>query len=82
MNEEFKKDKELSNMLDSYKIEIPVTKLAQKQSTFQRFIRYLGSPTKAPFENYTNLSNGYLFFKIFPVIFGLFLAIIQVFLLN
>lgn len=82
MNEEFKKEKELTNMLDSYKIDIPVTKLAQKQSTFQRFIRYLGSPTKDPFENCTNHSNGYLFLNISPVICGLFLAIIQVFLLN
>lgn len=82
MNEEFKKEKELTNMLDSYKIDIPVTKLAQKQSTFQRFIRYLGSPTKDPFENCTNQSNGYLFFKIFPVVCGLFLAILQVFLLS
>ncbi|MEK4386145.1 hypothetical protein MKZ25_10090 [Solibacillus sp. FSL W7-1464] len=82
MNEEFNKEKELSNMLDSYKFDIPVTKLAQKQSTFQRFIRYLGSPSKDPLENCTNQSNGYLFFNIFPVVCGLFLAILQVFLLN
>lgn len=82
MNEEFKKEKELSNMLDSYKVDIPVAKLAQKQSTFQRFIRYLGSPTNDPFEKLTNQSSGYLFFKIFPVACGLFLAILQGFLLN
>lgn len=82
MNEEFKKEKELSGLLDSYKIDIPVTKLAKKQSPFQKFIRYLGSPTKDPFEKWIIQSKGYLFFKIFPVSLGLFLAILQGFLLN
>ena len=81
MNEEFNKEKELSNLLESYQVDIPEKKLAQKQSMYQKFIRYLASPATDPLEKVTDKSSGYLFTKIAPVVCGLFLAILQGFLL-
>ena len=81
MKEEFNSEDKLTNLLDAYKVEIPTKKLALKQSKYQRFIRYLTSPTKDPLEALTDSSNGYVFLKLFPLAFGLFLAIIQGFLL-
>ena len=47
MKEDFNNEKELANLLDAYKVDIPTKKLAAKQSMYQRFIRYLASPTRS-----------------------------------
>ena len=77
MRDEFKEEKELANLLDAYKIDIPTKKLATKQSMFQRFIRYLGSPAKDPLEKLTDSKNSYVLTKVIPLACGLFLAILQ-----
>jgi len=77
MKEEFKKEIELSKQLDLYKVVIPKHKLNQKLNIYQRFIRYLASPTKDPLEQVTASSTGFLSFKILPLACGLLLALLQ-----
>ncbi|MEK3765439.1 hypothetical protein [Solibacillus sp. FSL K6-4121] len=78
MKEDFKNEEELANLLDTYKIDVPTKKLAVKQSPFSRFIRYLGSPAKDPLEKLSDSNNGYLFLKLFPIVCGIFLAMVQI----
>ncbi|MBD8036348.1 hypothetical protein H9635_06290 [Solibacillus sp. A46] len=78
MKEDFKNEEELTNLLDTYKIDVPTKKLSVKQSPFNRFIRYLGSPAKDPLEKLSDSNNGYLFLKLFPLASGIFLAMIQI----
>lgn len=78
MKEDFKNEEKLTNLLDTYKVEVPTKKLSVKQSPFNRFIRYLGSPAKDPLEKLSDSNNGYLFLKLFPIACGLFLAIVQI----
>jgi len=77
MKEDFNNEKELAFLLDAYKVDIPTKKLATKQSMYQRFIRYLASPTQDPLEKLTDSTNGYMLTKILPLACGLFLALIQ-----
>lgn len=77
MKDEFKDDKELANLLDAYKVDIPTKKLAVKQPIYQRFIRFLGSPAKDPLEKLTDSTNGYRLSKLLPLACGLLLSIIQ-----
>ena len=69
-------------MLDDYQVHIPVKKLATKQSLYQRFLRYLTSPATDPLEKITDSIKGYSFLKFFPLACGLFIAIVQGFLLH
>ncbi|MGN7476334.1 hypothetical protein ACTHOQ_00650 [Solibacillus silvestris] len=82
MKEEFKNEEELKKMLDHYNVKIPIKKLADRQSAFNRFIRFLGSPAKDPLEKLSDSSNGYVFLKLFPLACGLFLAIMQIIFLT
>ena len=78
MKEDFKNDEELTNLLDTYKVDIPTKKLSIRQSAFNRFIRYLGSPANDPLAKLSDSNNGYLFLKLFPIACGIFLAMLQV----
>lgn len=78
MKEDFKNEEELTNLLDTYKVDVPTKKLFVKQSAFNRFIRYLGSPAKDPLEKLSDSNNGYLFLKLFPLACGIFLAMVQI----
>ena len=64
MKEEFKDETELSKQLDQYKIAIPKDKLNKKLTLYERFIRYLASPTKDPLEHVTTSSYGLLSLKL------------------
>ena len=78
MKEDFKNEEELANLLDTYKVDVPTKKLSVKQSPFNRFIRYLGSPAKDPLADLSEGKNGYLFLKLFPIACGIFLALVQI----
>lgn len=77
MKEEFNKETELSKQLDEYKIMIPTKQLNKKRSYYERFLRYLASPTKDPLEHMTASSSGLLLLKILPVPAVLLLALLQ-----
>lgn len=77
MKEEFKEETELSKQLEQYKITIPTEQLNKKRSHFDRFLRYLTSPTKDPLEQVTASSTGLLFLKVLPVPAVLLLALLQ-----
>lgn len=80
MKNEIKKDEELSRLLDQYEVRIP-KKLYEKPSTWQRFVQYLCSPTKDPFEEVSNSSSGFTFLRLFPLACGFVLAVMQAILL-
>lgn len=82
MKEEFKEEIELSKQLNQYKVEIPKHKLNQKLTIYQRFIRYLASPTQDPLEQVTASSTGYLSLKTLPLVCGLLLALLQGILIH
>lgn len=77
MKEEINKDEELAKWLAHYEVTVPTKKLAMKQTSYQRFIRYLGSPAKDPLENLADSTQGFHFLKLFPLAAYLFLAILQ-----
>lgn len=77
MKEEIKQDEELAKWLDHYEVKVPTKKLAIKQTPFQRFIRFLGSPAPDPLEKLSDSANGYHFLKLFPLAAGVFFAILQ-----
>lgn len=82
MKEEFKGEVELSKMLDLDKVDVPRQKLNQRLSLYQRFIRYLASPTKDPLERVTTSSAGFFSFNTLPIACGLLLAFLQIILSN
>lgn len=77
MKEDFKEETELSKQLDQYKITIPTEQLNKKQAHFERFLRYLASPTKDPLEHMTASSSGLFLLKVLPVPTVLLLALLQ-----
>ncbi|WP_342533763.1 hypothetical protein MHB40_01735 [Lysinibacillus sp. FSL K6-0057] len=77
MKEEFRKEKALSKQLEQYKIEIPTHQLNKRLTLYERFIRYLASPTKDPLEHVTASSSGLLSLKILPLPFVILLAFLQ-----
>ena len=76
MKEDFKEEKELTKLLNLYRVDIP-KQLTEKLNIYQRFIRYLASPTKDPLEEITDSSKGYLFLKTFPLTGAFLLALLQ-----
>lgn len=77
MKEAFKEETELSKQLDQYEIAIPTEQLHKKRSHYERFIRYLASPTKDPLEHVTASSFGLLLLKVLPLPAGILLALLQ-----
>lgn len=75
------KDEELAKWLDHYEVKVPAKKLAIKQTPFQRFIRFLGSPAPDPLEKLSDSAGGFHFLNLFPLAAGVFFAILQSFLL-
>jgi len=82
MKEEFKNEIELLEQLDKYKVEVPKHRLNEKLTPYQRFIRYLASPTKNPLEEVTATSTGFLYLKVLPLVGGLLIALLQGLLLH
>lgn len=77
MKEEFKDELKLLKQLDQYKVEVPKHKLIKKLTPYERFIRYLASPTKDPLENVTATASGFLSLKALPLVAGLLFALLQ-----
>lgn len=77
MKEEFREETELTKQLDQYKITIPTQQLSKKRSRYERFIRYLASPTKDPLEHVTASSSGLLLLKVLPLPAVILLALLQ-----
>lgn len=77
MKEEIKQDEELTKWLDHYEVKIPMKKMTIKQTPFQRFIRFLGSPAPDPLEKLSESARGFHFLKLFPLAAGVFIAILQ-----
>lgn len=77
MKEDIKQDEELAKWLDHYDVQMPTKKLAIKQSPFQRFIHFLGSPAPDPLEKLSESTGGFHFLMLFPLAAGVFLAILQ-----
>ena len=80
MKEDIKKDVDLARLLDQYEVRLP-NKLREKPSRWSRFIHYICSPTKDPFEEVSNSTAGFAFLRLFPLAFGFVLAIAQAFIL-
>ena len=80
MKNDIKKDEELSRLLDQYEVRIP-DKLYEKPSMWQRFVQYICSPTKDPFEEVSDSTAGFAFLRVFPLACGFVLAVIQAFIL-
>lgn len=76
MIEEFKEETQLSKQFDQYKI-TSLPSDCKKRSHFERFLRYLASPTKDPLERMTASSSGLLLLKVLSVPAVIFLAFLQ-----
>ncbi|MGI2329025.1 hypothetical protein [Planococcus sp. YIM B11945] len=69
------KDPHLRSKLDEYHVEAP--DFPMKASKSSRFIRFLGSPAKDPFESLISTENGMLALKVAPVAGGFGLLVLQ-----
>lgn len=78
MKDEFRNEKQLMERLDAYEVRIPKDKLAMKQTSWQRFIRYLGSPAPDPLQNVTESFKGLRLARAIPLGSGIVIAVIQV----
>ena len=78
MKDEFQNDKELMEQLNAYKVHIPKDKLAMKQTSWQRFIRYLASPAPDPLQKMTDSLKGLRFAQAIPLGSGIVIALVQV----
>lgn len=77
MKDAFKDEVVLKNQLNAYTVEIPKEKLAMKQTRWQRFIRYLGSPTQNPLETVHKTFFGLQVMRIVPLASIVFMTILQ-----
>ena len=77
MKDEFQNEKELMERLDAYEVRIPKGKLAMKQTSWQRFIRYLGSPAQDPLQKVTESLTGLRLAQAVPLGCGMVIAIVQ-----
>ena len=77
MKEEFQNDKELVEQLNAYKVHIPKDKLEMKQTSWQRFIRYLASPAPDPLHKVTESLGGLRLAQAIPLGTGIVIALIQ-----
>ena len=78
MKDEFQHDKELMEQLNAYQVHIPKDQLAMKQTSWQRFIRYLASPAPDPLQNVTETLKGLRFSQAIPLGSGIIIALVQV----
>ena len=78
LKDEFKKEDKLAKELDQFHVTVPEQKLMQKQTAWQRFIRYLASPAKDPLEKTTVTLTGLNLTRIVPLALGLGISIVQV----
>lgn len=78
MKDEFQQEKELMEQLNAYEVRIPKQKIAIKQTSWQRFIRYLASPTRDPLEKVTESARGVNLSRTVPLACGLFITIVQI----
>ena len=81
MKDEFQHEKELMKQLNAYKVNIPKDKLAMKQTSWQRFIRYLASPAPDPLQKVTESLKGLRIAQALPLGSGIVIALIQVVLM-
>lgn len=77
MKDEFKDEVVLRNQLNAYTVEIPKEKFAMKQTRWQRFIRYLGSPAQNPLETVHKTFFGLQAMRIVPLVSIVFMTILQ-----
>ncbi|MBM6617996.1 hypothetical protein [Bacillus suaedaesalsae] len=75
----FKKEHHLQSKLNEYHVDIP--DFPMKSNKWIRFISFLASPTKDPFESIISTSGGIMSLKIVPLIGTAAIALLQVFIL-
>lgn len=71
LKDEFNKENKLKEELDQFHVIVPEQKLRQKQTAWQRFIHYLASPAKDPFEKTTVTLTGLNLTRIVPLALGI-----------
>ncbi|MBA4535981.1 hypothetical protein H1Z61_02215 [Bacillus aquiflavi] len=80
LKDEFTTEETLKKRLDEYTVVIPKEKLSMKQTRWQRFIRYVASPTKDPLETIHTTSTGLKLFRTIPLASAVFITAIQLLL--
>ncbi|GEN86123.1 hypothetical protein [Oceanobacillus sojae] len=78
LKDEFNKEDKLKEELDQFHVIVPEPKLVQKQTAWQRFIRYLASPAKDPLEKTTVTFTGLNLTRIVPLALGIVISIVQI----
>lgn len=78
LKDELKKEDKLKKELDQFHVIVPKQKLIQKQTAWQRFIRFLASPAKDPLEKTTVTLTGLNLTRTIPLTLGIGISIIQV----
>lgn len=78
LKDEFNKEDNLKKELDQFHVIVPEHKLKQKQTAWQRFIRYLASPAKDPLEKTTVTFTGLNLTRIVPLALGIGISIVQI----
>ncbi|MEK4299489.1 hypothetical protein MKY30_08870 [Oceanobacillus sp. FSL W8-0428] len=78
LKDEFNKEDKLKEELDQFHVIVPERKLVQKQTAWQRFIRYLASPAKDPLEKTTVTFTGLNLTRIVPLALGIVISIVQI----
>ncbi|GIO23768.1 hypothetical protein [Oceanobacillus sp. J11TS1] len=77
LKDEFKGADKLKTELNQFHVTVPEQKLRQKQTTWQRFIRYLASPAQDPFEKTTVTTAGLNLTRIIPLACGVGISIVS-----
>lgn len=73
----FEKDPHLQARLSEYHVNVP--DFPMKVSKWSRFIQFLASPTKDPFDSILSTENGVLALKVVPASVGAALVLVQFF---
>ncbi|GGL64935.1 hypothetical protein [Sporolactobacillus putidus] len=74
----FREEHFLRKKMDEYHVEIP--DFPMKPRPWERWIDFLASPAKNPFESFLSTASGILLLKIVPIIGAIFLTLIPIFL--